>query len=299
MVGKQLLKTVTHIIPDELYLRLKYRVRTGKPLNLKNPSGFNEKLQWLKIHDRNPGYAMLVDKYEVKRFVSDRIGEDYIIPTLGVWERFEDIDFGMLPDQFVLKCTHDSGGLVICKDKSCFDEEEARRKINKSLKTNYYWHSREWAYKNVKPRILAEQYMVDTWAQRQFSQNAKTDGLIDYKFFCFHGVPKFLYVAYANLVDGKKDDLLSYIDFNWNLTPFYRVDHKQIPVLPPKPDNLEEMIMIAEKLSANIPFVRVDLYCIDGKIYFSELTFCPGGGFGLFSPEEWEKRIGDLIKIHT
>lgn len=297
MSKKQLLKKLSHLIPDPIYIWLKYRMRTGKWLNLKNPSGFNEKLQWLKLHDRDPRYSVMADKAEVKKYVAECIGEEYVIPTFGVWDTFEDIDFSKLPEQFVLKCTHDSGGLVICKDKSQLDVESARKRIHKSLNTSYYWHAREWAYKDIKPRILAEQYIADPWAEQFLSQETNTEGLIDYKFYCFHGEPRFLYVAYANLVDGEKNDLLSFLDLDWNLAPFYRKDHEQIPVLPPKPDNLDEMIQIARKLSTDIPFVRVDLYSISGKIYFSELTFCPGGGFGLLSPEEWEKRIGDFIEL--
>lgn len=295
MVGKQLLKKAAHSIPDALFLKIKYRMRTGKVLNLKNPVGFNEKLQWLKLYDRNPIYTMLADKYEVKKYVAECIGEEYIIPNLGIWKHFDEIDFESLPNQFVLKCTHDSGGLVICKEKESFNKDHAKRKIEKCLKNNYYWHAREWAYKNIEPRILAEQYMEDSCAQYLYAHNTNSDGLIDYKFYCFHGEPKFLYVGYANLVDGVKDDALSFLDFDWNRTPFGRSDHKQISTLPPKPDNLNEMITIAEKLSTDIPFVRVDLYCLAGKIYFSEMTFCPGGGFSTFSPEEWELRIGDWI----
>lgn len=299
MVGKQLLKKAGNLIPDPLYIKLKYRMRTGKTLNLKNPSGFNEKLQWLKLHDRDPRYAVMADKFEAKKFVSDRIGEAYIIPNLGIWKQFDDIDFDSLPNQFVLKCTHDSGCLVICKDKSTFHKAQAKKVIEKSLKTNYYWHAREWAYKNIEPRILAEQYMEDPQAQELYAGDTNTDGLIDYKFYCFHGTPRFLYVGYANMTDGKKDDALSFVDFDWNFTPFSRTDHKQIPTLPPKPDNLSEMIAVAEKLSAGIPFVRVDLYSLGGKTYFSELTFCPGGGFGPFSQAEWEREIGSWIHLEN
>lgn len=148
-------------LPDKAFIKLKYKDKFGKKINLNNPQTFNEKLQWLKLYDRNPEYTKMVDKYEVKKYVASIIGEEYIIPTLGVWNKFEDIDFNKLPDQFVLKCTHDSGGLVICKDKSKLDINEAKKKIEKSLKINYYYLSREWPYKNVKPQIIAEKYMVD------------------------------------------------------------------------------------------------------------------------------------------
>ncbi|MBR3319635.1 glycosyl transferase [Candidatus Saccharibacteria bacterium] len=272
------------LIPDKIYLKLLYKKRLGKKLNLKEVKTFNEKLQWLKLYDRRPIYSTMVDKYEVKKYVADAIGDKYIIPTIGVYEKFEDIDFDSLPNQFVIKCTHDSGGLVICKNKNKLDTEEVKEKINKSLAVNYYYHAREWPYKNVKPRILIEQYMLDK----------KTDELRDYKFFCFDGKVKFFKIDFNR--------------FRKHQANYYSTDGKLLKfgeeVCPPDynkklemPKQLKEMITIAEKLSRNIPFVRVDLYEINGKVYFGELTFFPASGFGRFVPEEWDEKIGRLIRI--
>ena len=272
-------------LSDELYLKLIYWQKMGKKLNLKNPKRFNEKLQWLKLHDRKPEYSVMVDKYEVKNFVTSRIGSAYVIPTLGVWDKFEDIDFGELPDKFVLKCTHDSGGLVICRDKHEFDKDAAKKKIVRSLKTSYYWGGREWPYKNVRPRILCEKYM----------ENPGINGLRDYKFYCFNGKVRYLYVS-----EGLEDHATAKISFvtpDWRLAPFGRSDYQPYTELPPKPSQLVEMIGIAEHMSEGFPFLRVDLYEIDEKIYFSEFTFSPCAGFMPFSDEKWDLKLGELIEL--
>lgn len=272
-------------LEDELYIKLCYTARVGRKLNLNSPQTFNEKLQWLKLYDRNPEYTKMVDKHEAKKYVANIIGEEYIIPTLGVWEKFEDIDFNKLPNQFVLKCTHDSGGLVICKDKTKLNIEEAKKKISKSLKRNYYYYGREWPYKNVKPRIIAEEYMA----------TAKQKELIDYKFFCFNGEPKFLYVSegLSNHATAK----ISFTNMNYEKTDFYRRDYKPFELLPQKPMNFDKMKELAEKLSKNIPFLRVDFYEIEGKIYFGELTFFPCSGYIPFEPEEWDQKLGDMLEL--
>lgn len=272
-------------IKDEKYLKLRYELRMNKKLTLTNPQTFNEKLQWLKLYDRKPEYIQMVDKYEAKKYVANIIGEEYIIPTLGVWEKFEDIDFNKLPKQFVLKCTHDSGGLVICKDKSKLNMEEIKKKINKSLKRNYYYSGREWPYKNVKPRIIIEKYMATD----------KQTELIDYKFFCFNGEPKFLYVS-----EGLSDHStakISFANMNYELLEFYRKDYKPFIELPKKPVNFEEMKELAKKLSKNIPFVRVDFYNVEGKIYFGELTFYPCSGYIPFEPKEYDEILGDMLEL--
>ena len=290
-------KHFLNFIDDKAFLKIYYWACVGKPLNINNPVLFSEKIQWLKLHDRNPQYTLLVDKYEAKKYVAHIIGEEHIIPTLGVWTSFDEIDFDTLPNQFVLKCTHDSGGLVICKDKGELDLNEAKSKISKCLKKNFYWSGREWPYKNVKPRIIAEQYMEDSNVRDNAQLSASTSGLLDYKFYCFDVEPKFLYVAFANIRNGIKKDMLSFFDLNWNTTKFYRKDHEQLPFKLEKPSKFEEMLDIAKKLSRGIPFVRVDLYLLNGNVYFSELTFHPGGGFGPFYPEEWERKIGDWITL--
>lgn len=215
------LEKMTHVIPDRLYLKLKFRQKMGKWPDLDNPKTFNEKLQWLKLHDRKPIYSTMVDKYEAKRYIADIIGEEYIIPTLGVWDRFEDIDFDALPNQFVLKCTHDSGGLVIVCDKSSMNLDAARKKINRSMKRNYYWHGREWAYKNVKPRIIAEQYMEDG---NPGEKPERIDaGLTDYKVHCFNGKPKLILVCKDRFSRGGMTE--DFFSDEWNHLPVKRIRH--------------------------------------------------------------------------
>ncbi len=272
-------------IPDKKYIKIKYKLEMNKKLNLQNPQMFNEKLQWLKLYDRNPAYTKMVDKYEAKKYVADIIGREYIIPTLGVWEKFEDIDFSKLPNQFVLKCTHDSGGLVICRDKSKLNMKEARRKINKSLKRNYYLIHREWPYKKVRPRIIAEKYMA-IYKQKE---------LIDYKFFCFNGEPKFLYVSEG--LSNHENARISFVNMNYEKTEFYRKDYRPFDKLPDKPTNFDKMKELSKKLSKNIPFIRVDFYEVNGQIYFGELTFFPCSGFIPFEPEEWDRKLGDMLKL--
>lgn len=279
-------KGLCNWVPDKLFLKLQYRAQMGKPLNLENPKTFNEKLQWLKLYDRKPEYTMMVDKYAVKEYVAGIIGEEYIIPTLGVWDAFDEIDFDSLPNQFVLKCTHDSGGLVICRNKSKLDIQAAKRKINKALKRNYYYCGREWPYKNVKHRIIAEAYMEDS---------EQTDGLRDYKFYCFNGTPKFLYISQG--LENHNTAKISFLNLDWTKALFCRSDYDQFDVLPHKPQNYNEMLIIAKQLSEDIPFVRVDMYEIQKKIFFSELTFSPCDGMMPFEPKEWDGKIGDLLTL--
>lgn len=272
-------------IPDSLYLRLKFFVVMGKPLHLNNPVAFNEKLQWLKLHDRKPVYTTMVDKYEAKKYVADRIGEEHIIPTLGVWDSFDEIDFDSLPNRFVLKCTHDSGGLYIVKDKASMDKEAAKEKINSCLKKNYYYSGREWPYKNVKPRVLAEVYMEDE----------KTAELRDYKFFCFNGKAKALFVASERQKEGEETKF-DFFDMDYNHLPV-RNGHPNAEIPPEKPRNFDQMRMLAEKLSAEIPHLRVDFYEVNGKVYFGELTFAHWSGMVPFDPEEWDATFGSWIKL--
>ncbi len=289
---------------DEIYLKALFRARMGYRLNLKNPKTFSEKLQWLKLYDRNPEYTKMVDKYEVKKYVADRIGRQYIIPTLGVWERFEDIDFEGLPDKFVLKCTHDSGGLVIVRDKEKFDKDKAKRKINKSLQRNYYLYAREWPYKNVHPRIIAESYMEDDKTQELHDYKfiselcyRHTNSLMDYKFFCFNGNPQFLYISKG--LEEHSTAKMQFMDLDWKKTPFQRTDFKQFDEIPPKPILFDDMKRIAECLASSIPFVRVDMYVIKGQIYFSELTFSPCSGFIKFHENRHDFNIGDLLELNN
>ena len=215
-----------HWMDDETYLKIAYRIKMGKKLNLNPPVTFNEKLQWLKLHDRRSEYTTMVDKYEAKKWVADRIGEEYIIPTLGVWNHFDEINFDNLPNQFVLKCTHDSGGLVICRDKSKLDKVTARKKIETCLKHNFFWGQREWPYKNVKPRIIAEQYMEDS----------STKDLRDYKIFTFDGVAKALFIATER--GTTEETKFDFFDVDFKHLPFTN-GHPNADVRPQKPQKLE------------------------------------------------------------
>lgn len=276
---------VSRIIPDRTYLSLKYRANFGKKLNLKTPQTYNEKLQWLKLYDRKPEYTVMVDKYEAKKYVADRIGEEYIIPTLGVWDKVEDIDFDSLPNQFVLKCTHDSGGIVICRDKAKFNINEAKKKLEKSLKNNFYYFNREWPYKNVKPRIIAEQYMEDK----------ETGELRDYKFFSFNGTTKALFIATERQKVGEE------VKFDFYNMEFEHLDfrqgHPNSTSEIKKPITFAEMWKLSERLSNKIPHVRVDFYEVNGKVYFGELTFFHHAGMIPFDPEEWDYVWGSWLTL--
>ena len=276
---------VFNFLPDNVYLKLMYKLNIGQKLDLKNPKTFNEKIQWLKLNDRKDIYTTMVDKYEAKKYVADLIGEEYIIPTLGVWDKFEDIDFDKLPNQFVLKCTHDSGGLVICRDKSSLDIESAKKKINKCLKRNYYKLGREWPYKNVRPRIIAEKYM----------QEKENISLRDYKFYCFNGKVNYLYISEG--LENHSNAKISFLSPDWNFAPFNRSDYKPFDKLPEKPVKFDEMLKLSSNISEPYAFIRVDLYNINDNIYFSEFTFSPCSGFMPFTPVEWDEKIGNLLKI--
>lgn len=267
-------------VNDYKFLQKKYYISFNKKLNLTNPTTFNEKLQWLKLYNKKDIYTQMVDKYLVKDYVTGIIGPNYIIPTLGIYNNYDEIDFDKLPNQFVIKCTHDSGGLVVVDNKNFFDREKALNKIKKSLKNNYFYSGREWPYKNVKPRIIIEKYMGEN--------------LNDYKIFCFNGEPKFTLVCSNRCGNEKNTD---FYDNDWNLLPFTRENHINNPNGIKKPKKLNEMLDIARKLSQNIPFVRIDLYDIKKCIYFGEMTFFPSSGFEGFRPYEWDKKIGDMLDL--
>lgn len=273
---------------DARYLKICYRLTMGKKLNLENPRTFTEKLQWLKLYDRRPEYTGLVDKYAFKQFVSETIGEEYVLPALGVWDRFDDIDFASLPQQFVLKCTHDSGSVILVKDKEKLDIPAAKRKLEKSLKKNYYYSGREWPYKNVQPRIFAEPYLQEP--------SGEADGeemLTDYKFYCFNGVPKMMYIA----KDRSKKPGLDYFDMDFVHLPCCMEDDTNAAIPPSKPAQFEKMKELAAILSKDIPHVRVDFYSIDGKLYVGELTFFTCSGFCAVKPDEWDQIMGDMLEL--
>ena len=270
---------------DRTYLKIAYRLNLHEKLNLDNPEGYNAKLQWMKLYDHRPEYVRMVDKYEAKRYVAHIIGDQYIIPTIGVWDRFDDIDFGKLPNKFVLKCTHDSGGLVICKDKRKFNKSEAKEKIEGCLRKNYYWQGREWPYKKVKPRIIAEAYMEDS----------VTHDLRDYKFFAFDGAVRALFIATERQTEGE-DTKFDFFDANFNHLNLIH-GHANADNPPDKPLNFDEMVKLASALSKGYPQLRVDFYEVNGRVYFGELTLFHHGGLVPFKPKKWDKIFGDWINL--
>lgn len=271
-------------MPAEKFLKRLYRIHMGREPDLETPETYTEKLQWLKLYDHRPEYTVMVDKYEVKQYVAEKIGPEYVIPLLGVWERAEDIDFDALPQRFVLKTTHDSGSYVVCKDKSKLDIPAARARMARFLKRKYYDCNREWPYKNVKPRIIAEQYMEDS----------RSGELRDYKFFTFGGVPKVLYIAQGR---GRGEPTVAdFFDMEFNHLPF-TIDHDMAQVPPEKPENFELMQELAAKLSEGTPQLRVDFYEVDGKVYFGEMTFFHCSGTEAFHPESWDRKFGDWVVL--
>lgn len=285
MSVRKVLMKFSRVIPDKVFINIKFFKFFGHFVDFNNPKTYNEKLQWLKIYNRDPLYNTFVDKYLVKEYVAKKIGEQYIIPLLGKWNSFDEIDFDKLPDQFVLKCNHDCGGIVICRDKSSFDKVAAKKKLEEHLKENYYWQHREWPYKDVKPCIFAEKYMVDESGYE----------LKDYKWFCFDGEPKVLFIA-QDRENENEDTKFDFYDMAFNHLPI-KNGHPNANAITEKPEGFDEMYKLAQVLSKGIPHVRVDFYNINGKIYFGELTLFHWSGFVKFEPKEWDKIFGDWIKL--
>lgn len=284
-------KGLLHWMRDEAFLRMDYRLKFGKKLNLVSPQTFNEKLQWLKLYDRRPEYVTMVDKIAVKDYVAKRIGDDYIIPTLGIWERPEDIDWNSLPDKFVVKWNHDSGSIVICRDKYNFDRVAAVKKLSYGAKVNGFWYGREWPYKGVKPLLLAEKYIEN--ADGEDKGNEPVD-LVDYKFMCFNGKVKCCFTCTDRFSgNGLK---VTFYDNDWNIMPFER-NHPRENTPITKPYCYEQMKEAAEKLSEGLPFARIDFYEIDKHPYFGEITLYPGSGHEAFQPEEWDYTLGSWIDL--
>ncbi len=285
LIGKDRMMSLLNclrFIPDRPYLKLEYKFLTGKKLNLDNPTTYNEKLQYLKIYDRKPIYTTMADKYLAKRYLADRIGERYVVPLLGVWDRFDDIDFGALPERFVLKTNHDSGTATVCRDKAGFDIRSARKKLEKSLKTDYFILKREWPYKNISRKIIAEEYLEEEPGKE----------IKDYKFFCFNGVPEMMYIIENSAKTHTK------VFFDMNGRPLdLEIDDPRTEVMPPVPPCFEEMKKLAAKLSEGIPFLRVDFYYVKGRVYVGELTFYHESGLGNIRPAEWNGRLGDMLDI--
>lgn len=271
-------------ISDEKYLKILYYMITNNRLNLENPKKFNEKIQWIKLYDRKEEYSSMTDKYEVKRLVEGKIGKQYVIPTYGIFNKFSEIDFEKLPERFVIKCTHSSGTVFICDDKKVLRKRKIKRKISKDLKKNYYYQFREWAYKNVKGRIIIEKNMCKKGEKK----------LNDYKIYCFNGKPELVLVC-SNRKNKKKNT--DFFDLEWNKLDLTRSKSKNSIDKIPKPKCLHEMIDISKKLSEGTYFLRVDLYEIDEKVYFGELTFYPSSGFENFIPLEWNDILGEKLDL--
>lgn len=283
---KKILYKISRVLPDNIYLRLKYYQCLGEKLNLNNPKTFNEKIQWLKLNNRDDLYTKMVDKYEVREYIKERIGEEYLIPLIDVYENIEDIKWDKLPDKFVLKWTHDSGSIVICKDKNNFDINKAIEKLNSKLENNTYWYGREWPYKNVKPRIICEQYL----------ETSDGNLPVDYKFYCFNGNADSVLVCPSR---SQENPEFYFFDREWNLLKYntWGINaHKDFTL--PKPNKIKEMFDLADFLSKSFPFLRVDLYCENDKIYFGELTFFPKSGFNKELLKNTNYLFGDKIDLN-
>ena len=271
------------LFSDTIFLKIKFYFEVGYKLNLKNPKTYNEKIQWLKLYQRDPIMTKMVDKFEVKQYVADNIGEEYIIPTLDIWDSFDNINFEKLPNQFVLKTTHDSGGVVIVKDKAKLDKKQAREILMKSMKYDFYQKFKEWPYKNVVRRIIAEKYMVDESGYE----------LKDYKIFCFNGVPKLIQVDFGRFSNHKRN----FYSTNWEYLEFSSIYPTDKNIKIKRPKKLDSMLNIAKKLSKGMLHVRIDLYLIYDQIFFGELTFYHESGFAKFKPEKWDTKLGEWIRI--
>lgn len=278
--GYDLIKTHPMWMSDKFYVKVQWWMIMGYELDLHNPRTFNEKLQWLKLYDRNPLYTELVDKYRVKDWVAAKIGSEYVIPTLKMYKTPEEIDLNELPEQFVLKCNHDSGSVIICKNKALFDLTAAKQKLSKCINHNFYKDAREWAYKNVKPVLFAEKFMYEEGGEN----------LMDYKFFCFNGMPRVMYMSR----DHAEHCTTDFFDMEFNRLPI-RMQAPNSDVPPQKPKQFEELKRLASILSEGIPQVRVDFYVVDGKIYFGEMTFYHCAGLAEVKPSEWNSKLGDMI----
>lgn len=269
-------------LSDSKYLSIIYRILVNEKLNLKNPKSYTEKLQWLKIYDHKRIYNTMVDKYEVRNYIKKTIGEEYLIPLIDVYDNVEDINWESLPKEFVLKATHTSGNVIICKDKNNLNKSETIKELNKWLKRDYYSYFREWPYKDLKPKIVCEKFLSEIG-----------DVPVDYKIMCFSGEPEIIQVHRGRF----EEHTIEYYDKYWNKLDIYSEGYKKCDYISEKPKELHKLLMIARKLSANLPQSRIDLYLVNGNVYFSEITFFDGAGFDKFYPEEFNNYLGDLINI--
>ncbi len=273
-------------VPDSIYVKILYKAMTGETLHLRKPTTYNEKLQWLKLHDRKPEYQQMVDKYEVRQYIKDLFGEEYLIPYYGVYDSFDQIDFEALPEQFVLKCTHDSGSVIICTDKSNFSIDDAKEKLSKAMTKNYYNTYREWPYKNVKPRIIAEKYMVDE----------SGDDLKDYKIMCFNGQAKIIETHENRFTEGKTHTQTFY-SREWEKLQIVQEGLSPVTEKREKPILMDKMIEMSETIAKDMYHARIDWYIIESKIYFGEITFYDGSGFEKFPKKEDDLFLGSLLDI--
>lgn len=273
-------------VPDGVYLKILYRAKLKRKCNIKKPELFNEKLQWLKLYDRKPEYSQMVDKWEVRSYIADLIGEDYLIPSYGVYNSCDEIDVDKLPDAFVIKCTHDSGSVEICTDKNIWDKEKAFANLNKSLKRNYYKAYREWPYINVKPRLIIEEYMHDE----------ESDDLKDYKIMCFNGKVKIIEV-HENRFNNDKEHTQTFYTEKWEKLEISQPFSYPTKEDRPKPAQLDKMIELSELIAKDMIHARIDWYVVNGKILFGEITFYDGSGFEPFTKIEYDKYLGDLISL--
>lgn len=274
----------TYILSDKSYIKKLYKKRLGKTINLSNPKTFCEKQNWLKLYDRKPIYTVMADKYLAREFVAERIGEEYLVPLLGVWDSADDIDFSLLPDKFVLKCNHNSD-VTICTDKAKFDINNVRKKINEQLSGNYYFYNREWPYKNIPQKVICEKYM----------ENYDGTDPIEYKVLCFEGIPKYVIVISGRF--SNRPTTMDTYDMNWKYTNLINGDCPLSGNIFEKPKCLDKIIEISKKLSENTHFLRVDFNFWNKKLYFGEMTFFDAAGFEKYMPEEWDCILGDLMEL--
>lgn len=281
------LELLLFFIPDKLYIELKYRYKVGKRLDWNSIRTFNEKIQWLKIHDRKTEYTKMVDKVSAKKYAEKIIGSKYIIPTIGVWDNCNDISLDALPDKFVIKTSHDSGGVFICKNKSRINWKRIKKEINRRLRRNYYFYGREWPYKNIPRKVIVEELL-------ESKINLDSERISDYKFMTFNGTVKCIFVCTER--DSSNGLRVTFFDRQWNELPFER-HYRRSDVKIGKPESLQEMISVAERLAEGIPFARIDLYEVDGHVYFGEITLYPGSGFEEFKPDEWDAIMGKWLEL--
>lgn len=282
---KKIMKKTSILLPDKVFLETKFKYNFNERLNLKNPQTFNEKIQWLKLYNRNPKYTKYVDKYLVRKYIAETIGEEYLIPLLGVYDNVEEINWDLLPNEFVLKCTHGSGCNIICTDKNKLNIKTTQKQLKKWMRTNWFWYGREWPYKNLKPRIICEKLLVDE----------KGEEIKDYRFFCFDGEPSFVAIDFS--INDKSKTRRNLYDLDWNLMEDSISYPRELIKVIERPEKLNEMIKLSGKLAEDIPHVRVDYYYIDNKIYFGEMTLYHQAGFAKFQSHEFNKKLGTMIKL--